>query len=218
MVKRKGGSNIISQFDEVPDKYEDEVLEAYAIITEESGDFYLKQMKKFFNQLSIPKCFTSDIVECVDSFYALQGSLYASTSQKRDIILQMVLAFTITGSITNDDDIIDIIDVDKLIKYSNRLLKYRDNFNVIKETWKLFVSDDNFISAKLSLPELQKIKQSLNLDPSSLNDGLLIDMLSSCKTDEEGTMHNFDLGKSSNGLYINIKDFACILGNLGEFD
>lgn len=218
MVKRKGGSNIISQFDEIPDKYEDEVLEAYAIITEESGDFYLKQMKKFFNQLTIPKCFTSDIIECIDSFYALKGTLYVSTSHKRDLILQMVLTFTITGTINNDDDIIDIVDVDKLIKYCNRLLKYRDNFDLIKETWKLFVPEDNFIQAKLSLPDLQKIKQSLNLDPSSLNDGLLIDMLGSCKTDEEGTIHNFDLGKSSKGLYITIKDFACILGNLGEFD
>lgn len=227
MARKKQISEISQKFDQIDQDHENELLEAYSILTESEPDFYLQLLPKLFRNLKIPKCFTSDITRCVEYFYELQGAVMSSDSSKRDIVLQMITAFTITSQIESDDDIMDIVDIDKLIRHTNKLLKFRDNFNHIKQSWELFVDASSGdtpadpLSFKLTLPALQGVKSYLNLDSNpnqQLSDGFLIEMLSCCSTDDLGTLNNFDLDRQQEGLFVGIKDFAYILGALGEFD
>lgn len=231
--KKDNFDGIYQKFDEINEEYETEILELYATLTEPEPDFYLKLLDKFFKKLKIPKCFTTDILECVEYFYDVQGTLVTSNNSKRDITLLMINTFTITSTsqVHSDDDIIDIVDIDKLIKYTNKLLQFRDNFDHIKQSWQLFVegsrppSDDgprdiNPLDFKLSVPGLKNVKSYLNLDSNpkqQFSDAFLIDMLSCCSSDHQGNLYNFDLHRQQQGLCIGIKDFAYILGTLGEY-
>ncbi|EGV62575.1 hypothetical protein PSN45_000262 [Yamadazyma tenuis] len=228
MAKRRG-TEVSTKFLSINPQYEEEVLEVYAILTEEVEDLQLKQLRTVFKRLQIPKCFTADILQSIDHFYESNGTLIKHRTPKSDIVLHMVTTFTISSRLVNDSDIIDIVDVDKLISYTSKLLYYRDNYTHIKNTWRLFVetvlgsapSVSELLEFKLNLVDLKKIKSVLGLDGSgkdTLSDVLLIDMLSCCSSDESGTIYNFDFSRATHGLFINIKDFACILGNLGEYD
>lgn len=146
----------------------------------------------------------------------------------------MILAYTITASTNdiNEVNIIDIVDIDKLIRNANKLVKFRNAYTHIYGSWKLFVdaattltdsSELTVTNYQLTLPDLKKIKSFLNLDETSngnvsLGDSFLIDMLSCCTTTQHGDIINYDYNKPKKGSYITIKDFAEILGNLGELD
>lgn len=229
MSKRTAVANVSKKFRSINKEYEEEILAVYAELTESEEDLYLKSLERIFEILRIPKCFTRDIVSAVEYYYELQGNIVRFNNSKSDIVILMITLFTITSIIKSDDDIIDIIDVDKLISYTNLLLKFRDNFNLIKESWSLFVevvedetlNTSRLLDYNLTLADLKKVKTALQLDGSgkqTLSDVLLIDMLSCCNTDESGRIHNFNFTKNSKGLFIDIKDFAFILGSLGEFD
>lgn len=229
MSKRKSATGVSKKFRTIDKDYEEEILGVYAELTETEEDLYLKSLSKVFLMLKIPKCFTKDILNAVEYYYELQGSIVKFSNSKSDIVIQMIVLFTITSVVNSDEDIIDIIDVDKLIAYSNVLLKFRDNFELIKESWSLFVDvvNDNtptvseLLAYNLTLADLKMVKSALQLDGSgkqTLSDVLLIDMLSCCNSDESGNINNFNFSKNSKGLFIDIKDFAFILGSLGEFD
>lgn len=239
MGRKKDNIGQLSQkFECINKEYEAEILEVYAVITESDQDFYLKLLKKFFKKLLIPKWFTTDVIECVDYFYEIKGNVTKASASKKDVILQMISTFTISSQVVSDDDIIDIVDIDKLIKYTNKLLQFRDNFHHIKQSWLLFVepatspsldsSETNrqtdelkSLDFKLTLPALKLVKTHLNLDSNSkhpLGDGFLIDMLSCCATDDLGNLYNYDLKRQQEGLFVGFKDFAYILGALGEYD
>lgn len=224
MAKRKK-QEVSAYFNTIRKENEDEILEAYALITQEDEDLLLNKLSEYFHMLNIPSCFIEDILGCIEYFYDIR-SVLDSTKRNKDtaVIFQMLYTFTITES-SDESDPIDIIDIDKLIQYTDKLIKFRDNFIDIVDSWKLFVdascdkklSRDQLLSYQLTLPDLKRIKNLLKLDASSLSDSLLIDMLS-CATDENDNNISFDLKKLSQGLFISIKDFALIIGNLGEFD
>lgn len=242
MSRRKGkahGVSISEEFLRLDPEIEDEILEAYSSITLESQDFFLHQLPNFLRQLQIPTCFTNDITQCVDYYYEhMHNEGYDfklnESNYKQTITFQMILAYTISSSTSdrNEVKIIDIVDIDKLIRNANKLVKFRNAYNHIYGSWKLFVdaattSTDNSESTvtnyQLTLPDLKRIKSFLNLDEASngnasLGDSFLIDMLSCCTTSQNGDIINYDYNKPKKGSYITIKDFAEILGNLGELD
>lgn len=233
------GVTISEEFLRLDPKIEDEILEVYGSITLESQDFFLHQLPNFLRQLQIPTCFTDDITQCVDYYYEYmhnEGDDFKlnESNYKQAITFQMILAYTITAS-TNDMhevNIIDIVDIDKLIKNANKLVKFRNAYTRIYGSWKLFVdaatsatdsSESTVTNYQLTLPDLKKIKSFLNLDETSngnisLGDSFLIDMLSCCTTTQNGDIINYDYNKPKKGSYITIKDFAEILGNLDELD
>ncbi|KAG7665764.1 uncharacterized protein J8A68_000784 [[Candida] subhashii] len=184
----------------------------------------------------IPKCFIEDIINCID-YYNLIIKPSSSSSNgglkldplnpKQSMTISLIQAYTITNNVNNDlNNIIDIIDIDKLLRNVNRLIKFRNNYNHIQQSWKLFVmsccsttnieNDRHIENYKLTLPDLKTIKTNLNLDNPQTNESFLIDMLSCCTHDSNGHILNFDYTKNKHGPHISIKDFAEILGNLGS--
>ncbi|KAK6465791.1 Rad33-domain-containing protein [Scheffersomyces coipomensis] len=240
MPPRKKKSIRSEAYLEVSAQAEEEILEAYSIILgEEEQDFYLHQLIELYDYLKIPSCFTADFKRCIDYYYEFirpnTELEFDATNVKHYTTLNFIHAFTITGKINKLNMIIDIIDIDKLIRNSNRLLKFRDNFNHIYQSWEMFVTastisgssseiNEQFIlNYKLGMKELKKIKTDLQLDTDRktaavLGDSFLIDMLSLPTTNERGEILNFDFNKPKIGLCVTIKDFAEILGNLGELE
>lgn len=233
----------IERFETIPPEIEDEILETYSQFTlnyeeeeeeeEEPKDLTLNQLIEFFDKLMIPKCFIEDIINCIDYYNLIikpSSSLKLDPlNPKQSMTISLIQAYTITNNVNNDlNDIIDIIDIDKLLRNVNRLIKFRNNYNHIQQSWKLFVmsccsttnieNDRHIENYKLTLPDLKTIKTNLNLDNPQTNESFLIDMLSCCTHDSNGHILNFDYTKNKHGTHISIKDFAEILGNLGELD
>lgn len=217
---------------EIPEEIEDEILEVYSNLVGDESDFYLHQLPDFFTELQIPPCFTFDIIKCINFYYNhCRDKTFSidAISAKQNFTLQMIKAFTINDTITQSDEIIDIIDINKLIKNSNRLIKFRNSYDIIFQSWSLLIdasvgitnqSEEELINYHLTLPDLQRIKNLLQIssEANTLSDAFLIDMLSCCSTTPDGTLINFDFDKPKDGSYVSFKDFAEILGNLGELD
>ncbi|KAK6459651.1 Rad33-domain-containing protein [Scheffersomyces xylosifermentans] len=229
-----------SEYEVVSPQIEDEILEVY---TELAGDedLYLSQLPELFGILKIPECFTQDIKDCIEYYYDFirpnADVKFDATNVKQYTTLNLINSYSLTSNITKIHEVIDIVDIDKLIRNLNRLIKFRNNYKHIFQSWELFVaaatteeagisidkSESFVLNYKLSLPDLKHIKNALNLDHESqgkhsLGDSFLIDMLSCCTTNSRGDILNFDFNKPKTGLCVSIKDFAEILGNLGELE
>lgn len=228
MGRRHHNEFISTTYTTVLPATEDEILEAYSQVAGE--DLYLEQIGDLFATLRIPECFTYDIVQCVDYYYEfikpVPGIKFDPLNVKQYTTINLVKAYTITASLDSLDNIIDIIDIDKLIRNVNRLVKFRDHYSHIVASWRLFVlattekqlSDAAVLKHRLSLVDLKTIKTKLHLDTKELGDSLLIDMLSCSTTDVDGNIINFDFTKPKTGTVVSIKDFGEILGNLGELE
>lgn len=216
---------------EVDSQTEDEILEVYESITANDGDAYLSDLPKFFEALSIPLCFTNDIATCITFFYDL-SILDLELKSSGDLnamqmtALRFVRAFTITKTFGTLErgDIIDILDVDKLIKQLNILMKFRNHYRHILNSWKQLINASNkdvkeeneILKFKLGVPELRDIRDSLITEQAKgpqLGDPLLIDMLSIGLEDDSIC---FYIDRKVESIYITIKRFAQILGFLGE--
>lgn len=223
------------QYERVPLEIEDEILEIYTKLTEKGEDLYLSDLPELFELLRIPNCFVEEINQCISYYYKFMRSKpqlkFDSTNAKQYTTINLIHAYCVTGTVKSLEDILDIVDIDKLIRNVARLVKFRDNYKHIVDSFRLFVAsassktltDSEVINYKLTLPDLKQVKTELNLDQDSsagysLSDSLLIDMLSCCATSSKGELLNFDFNKPKNGTCITIKDFAEILGNLGEYD
>ncbi|RCK64539.1 hypothetical protein Cantr_00315 [Candida viswanathii] len=221
------------KFEELLPEIEDEILEVYSeMVDEDEQDLYLKQLQQIFRVLRIPECFTRDIEQCVDYYYDFikdRDIKIDALNKRQSNTISMIHAYTITTtSIKESSNIIDIIDIDKLLRNLNRLIKFRNHYKHILASWKLFVTSANNGSSTSSLetytltfPDLKQIKTNLNLDadPSTktpLSDTFLIDMLGCCATDSHGNLLNFGFDK--NGAGVMIKDFAEVLGQIGELN
>ena len=220
-----------SKFNSVSAEYEDEILVAYESILGEEEDLYLLQISEFFTHLQIPNCYTKDVLACVELYYdKLRGHniKYDADNSWHTIEIQFLQNYTLFSTFEADsshlfDEVIDIVDIDKLLKRTAKFLFFRDNHLFIKESWGLFIkkvaADLNSTKAldyKLTMPDLQKLKVELGLE-NELSDGLLIDMLGCCAT-VNGEIVNYDFSKISQGKFVAIRDFAEILGQIGEFD
>ena len=229
--RKKVGFQPSSAFEQIVPEIEDEIVEEYAQQLGDDSDLYLLKLPDILDNLDIPECFTNDIKSAVDYYYQFMHNrnyTIDNTNVKQRITLDMILAFTITTSTRTASDISDIIDIDKLIQNLNMLIKFRNNHQHIISTWKLIIQESNSSNSatniekfQLTLPELKNVKSSLNLDndPQTkvpLNDGFLIDMLGCCQYDEKERLINYSFNKQ--GAAIEVKDFAVILGKLGELD
>lgn len=221
------------EFNSVDTEVEEEIIAAYAKVALEDEDPSLKDLQEIFRILQIPKCFTDDISESIEYYYEYLGDHGWELDYlniKQSTVLDLIRVYTITSQIHTTSDVIDILDIDKLIKNLNILVKFRNSYGHILDSWSLLVhsatsSRDNteefIVAYRLTLPDLKLIKTSLNLDQDresgkSLGDSFLIDMLSCGSTDFKGNRINFSLRTPKTGPCITIKEFAEILGNLGE--
>lgn len=217
-------SGRLEKFKSVSSQTEDEILDAYGELTVENPDFYLHQVPELFHLLKIPECFTEDIIQAISFYYDFmqRGFELNESNHKQHITLQLLRHLTITNANDIPNNIMDIVDIDKLIRFTNRLIKFRDNYKHIYSSWRLFVDAEELKLSiekyRLTLPGLQNIKTSLGLDEQELGDSFLIDMLGCCSTDSNGDIMNYDFEKLKQGSSVSIKDFAEILGNLGEYD
>ncbi|KAI5959181.1 uncharacterized protein KGF55_005524 [Candida pseudojiufengensis] len=228
--KKKGGFTVSEQFTTVDPEIEDEIIEAYTnYLGEDQEDLLLKDLPILLEQLKIPLIFHQDIDEVIEYYYQfLHGKdlVLEPTNSKHYITLNLLRSFTITPtSAKSSNDLLDMIDLENLINQLNKLIKFRNNEAHIRESWKLFINssspDKNPDDFVLTLPDLKTVKTQLNLDndpqtKAPLNDLFLIDMLGCCKEDSRGNLINFKFNKG--GANVDIKDFAEILGRLGEYD
>ncbi|XBA47473.1 hypothetical protein SBP28_001944 [Candidozyma auris] len=185
---------------------ERQILDAYAETLDESNseDIYLKHLPIIFHKLNIPHCFTRDIDNCIQWFYDIHFHDSASDSHKSRSVQSLLRQLTLTTTRGGEQDVSDVVDIDKLILFGNRLVKFRDHFPEIKNAWRLF----------LTLKDLRSIKGYLELD--DISDSILIDMLGCGTTTLEGQVLNYE--GNSGGLEVGIKDFAEILGQIGQLD
>ncbi|EGW31740.1 uncharacterized protein SPAPADRAFT_62337 [Spathaspora passalidarum NRRL Y-27907] len=223
MPPRKTKSNL-DIFEKINADTEDEILDEYSELLGDDDDLHLKELPELLQNLRIPAIFTDDIVESVEYYYNFIRNRDVSidpSNIKQSMSFQLIKAYTITNAIRAPSDIIDIIDIDKLLFNVNRLVKFRNNYKHIRESWRLFVSDSSNIEHyKLALPDLKQVKSNLNLDndPETrkpISESFLIDMLGCCSHDSNGNLLNY---MTKEGACVTIKDFAEILGNLGELD
>ncbi|WLF79791.1 hypothetical protein PVL30_003557 [Lodderomyces elongisporus] len=238
--KRKKGQFALSgSYSSVDPELEDEILEVYTNymdsqmdLKEVEQDLALRDLPQMFSMLNIPSCFTKDIEAAIDYYYDIMKSKKSSmidrTNRKQNITMYMIEAYTITpSSVKVVDDVLDIVDIDKLINNLNRLLKFRNNYSHIRASWALFFADGadyynaNHENYKLDLPGLKAVKTKLGLDNDLSNGGMisdsfLIDMLGCSQHDSKDRLLNFDFDQR--GACVTIKDFAEILGRIGEYD
>ncbi|KAI3406190.2 hypothetical protein KGF56_001032 [Candida oxycetoniae] len=246
--RKKGAFAASKEFEKLDPEIEDEILEAYFKCVGGGGDdeeakdqdLHLDELPSLFDALKIPQCFTNDIKQAIDYYYraiSQKNITIDRTNSRQNITMDMINSFTITSTSTEvitSNDILDIVDIDKLIKYTNRLVKFRNHFSHIKANWKLFLdssnssssssssSSSNVESFRLYLPELKAVKTSLGLDNdlhhggAILSDSFMIDMLGCCQYDSNERLLNYDFNKG--GACVTIKDFAEILGRIGELD
>lgn len=199
---RLNGLKVSSQWDETDPSIEDEILEAYSELAGEE-DLHLNQLEELFHRLQIPGCFTRQLLQLVDQFYAIldSGASINLKDTSHLMVVFMVQNLTITDpKVTSIHECLDIVDIDKLLTRGTKLIKFRDNYRHITDTWRLFGCKEN---DTLTIPQLQKIKEELNVEVS---DQMLIDMVS-C-----GKEFNFE------GACVGILTFGEILGKLGELD
>lgn len=215
--------DIATSFKQIDPGGEDEVLEAFSDILDALGeeDLHLHHLPQLYQKLKVPSCFVADIVDCIEYYYDVAPIVAlgpARLSDRSAVVLEMARLLTVST-----DEIIDVVDIDKLIRHTDKLLKFRNHYSHIYESWELFVgaaqpdpalSKQAILAYKLRLPDLLAIKSTLNLDKASLGDLFLIDMLSCCQTDSKGYKTSFD----RDGASVSVKNFAEILGNLGELD
>ncbi|KAI5949489.1 hypothetical protein KGF57_004699 [Candida theae] len=234
--RKKTGFQPSSSFNEIVPEIEDEIVEAYAEqLGDDDTDLHLDKLPHVLDKLNIPDCFTGDIKTAVDYYYQFMHNRSYNiddVNMKQRNTREVIFAFTITTSTQTADDTSDIIDIDKLIRHLNMLVKFRNNYRHIVSTWKMLIQESsesncpntdpiNIETFQMTLPTLKNVKTSLNLDNDShtktpLNDGFLIDMLGCCQHDEKEHLINYSFDKQ--GASIMIKDFAVILGKLGELD
>lgn len=198
---------------------ESEVLDAYEhILLTGSEDVLLRDMPKLLRDLKIPPCFTNDIVQCIQWFYDTeQDPDVREHSTKWTVAVQLLRHLTISTVMKSKLDVSDIVDIDKLTKFCCRLVKFRDNFSTIKDAWSLFVTaagipKEEALKAQLTLRDLLVVKKHLLLD--DIADSILIDMLS-CGKSADGELLNY---RFTDLLSVGIKDFAEVLGQIGELD
>lgn len=210
------------QFLLVTDEIEEEILEEYSTFLDafEQEDLLLKDVPVFLAKLKIPKCYYKDINECIQLFYETDKGRLPMKKASWGVVAQLLQALTLSVTSEGMIDISDIIDIGKLAKFCTRLLKFRDLHNVIHDAWSLFMESAGYLSGQdysmltLSTPQLKIIKAKLQLD--DLSDSILIDMLGCSGTTVDGFSYNYRVGVST--LAFNIKDFAEVMGQLGELD
>lgn len=207
MARARKSAGLSESFDVIPAEIEDEVLDAYGAVLEnhpDEADLLLRDLPEVFEELRIPPCFTRAVCELINRYYALVGSKAALNLRDNHhlMVVFMIQYLTITdeSNCQTINDCLDIVDVDKLVSRVGKLVKFRDHYRHILQTWKLFGCEESDV---LTLPDLQRIKDQLNV---AISDAQLIDMIGS------GKQFNFE------GTSVGITTFAEILGKLGEFD
>lgn len=208
-------------YKDVPGQYEQEVLDNYAEMLDLLGspDVLLSDIPDFLDRMNVPTCFTSDIQQCIQWFYDSGCGEVTKESANWTVAEQLLNHLTISATYGGHFEVSDIVDIDKLIKFCNRLLRFRDHFVVIKQAWRLFVEASghenvDITTYRLSMKDLRLVKSYLQLD--DISDSILIDMLGCGGTTVEGSRFNYSF--LPQGLAVNIKDFAEIMGQLGELD
>lgn len=199
---RLNGFKVSSRWDDPDPAIEDEILEAYSVFAGEE-DLHLNQLEELFRHLQVPSCFTRQLLQLVDQFYAIldSGASINLKDTSHLMVVFMVQNLTITDpQVTSIQECLDIVDIDKLLTRGTKLIKFRDNYQHIIDTWRLFGCKEDDV---LTIPQLQKIKDELNI---GVSDQMLIDMVS-C-----GKEFNFE------GACVGILTFGEILGKLGELD
>lgn len=195
-------------------QHEDDVLDAYSWILETTGtqDVVLAHIPLLLDHLAIPHIYTRDIAECIEWFYDI-AKVKAARGGPRWIIAQDLLTqLTISSYVNGEFDVSDVVDIDKLLKFCARLIKFRDCSETIESAWALFLdAGGSPKTGRLSAKELRRVKSYLQLD--DISDSILIDMLGCGAADGR-----VDFSFSGLELSIGIKSFAEILGQLGELD
>lgn len=210
------------QFLRVTDDIEEEVLEEYSRFLEtfEEEDLILKDVPVFLAKLKIPKCYYRDINECIQLFYDTEKGRLPMKKTSWGVVTELLHALTLSVTSKGIIDISDIVDVSKLARFCTRLLKFRNLHELIYDSWSLFMdaaghsSNKDYSVLALSTAQLKIIKSKLQLD--DLSDSILIDMLGCSGTTVDGISYNYRVGISE--LLFNIKDFAEVMGQLGELD
>lgn len=205
------------------DEIEEEVLNEYALFIDSFGaeDVLLKDVPIILAKLKVPPYFYSDVSDCIQWFYDTQAGGVSSRNARWTVVVQLLQHLTLSATSNGHFETSDVVDVDKLVKFCIRLLKFRDSCPQILNAWALFVEaagyltkDQDIAKLRLSLHNLKKIKSKLQLD--DLSDSILIDMLGCSKTTVSGEIYNYRSGKAD--ILVDIKDFAEIMGQLGLLD
>lgn len=207
----------------VEEDIEEEVLNEYALFIEAFGveDVLLKDVPALLAKLHVPHYYYDDVSECIQWFYDTQNGNISFRSAKWTVATHLLQHLTISVTRNGVIDVSDVVDADKLVKFCLRLIKYRDSEARILDAWSLFVEaaglaekGKDVTGCRISVQDLANIKRKLRLN--DLSDTILIDMLSCSGSTVEGDIFNYQISKT--GILVGIKDFAEILGQLGQLD
>lgn len=202
---------------------EEEILMEYALFMDSFGaeDVLLKDVPIILAKLKIPVHYYSDVSDCIQWFYDTRDRNLTRHSSRWAVVVQLLQHLTLSATSNGNFEVSDVVDVDKLVEFCTRLLKFRDSNDSILNAWALFADAAGYLAMKqdvtkfrLSLQSLKNIKSKLQLD--DLSDSILIDMLGCSKTTVDGNIYNYRVGSAD--ILVEIKDFAEIMGHLGQLD
>lgn len=206
-----------------------EIFESF--LKKDKDDVLLSDLCDIFTYLNVPECFISDIKQCITYYYELSLTSNLKTDHhnyKKKILLKFLQDFTITNESETLESTLDIVDIEKFISKTIKLLQFRDNYSFIFENWKLFVdavtddkekSNEFYCSYKLKFNDLEKIDNSLKVTDKSKNSYLLLkNMLELSVTDIDDNLLTYDFEKIRLNNFIGIKNFSEILENLDELE
>ncbi|ODQ81096.1 hypothetical protein BABINDRAFT_6935 [Babjeviella inositovora NRRL Y-12698] len=237
-MSRKAKQKLVdktTKFSEPTDDIESEIIEIYAQYTaavdgedlEDEAlqlDLTIEQLPAFLGELHIPPRFIEDILRDFEAYnhYVKTTGSSVVTSETAETNAFVKARETVENFIIPDTR---IVDMDKLIAQTTRLLKMRNHKEYIYTNWKMVIDtvvtetnkmesvlrpkvdlatlhSEDYEKMELNLKDLRTLKAYLKLG-DKFQDVALIDMISL-----------FANGKA----HISIKDFGEIIGLLGELD
>ncbi|KAH3669134.1 hypothetical protein WICMUC_005098 [Wickerhamomyces mucosus] len=158
-----------------------------------------RSIEEFTSPDKIPTEIEDEILDKY-SQYSLESDMTLKSIPRYLKDLEIPKLFTKNNLYINDLTVegTDIIDFDKLLLNSFQLIKFRDNKDIIIETWNLLRYELKTTKEHINLVDLIKLNNELKLN---LDDRLLLGMINV---------------NGQNTVNLTIVDFAYIMGKMGE--
>lgn len=177
--------------DLIPTELDDEILTKFFDLGYDEKDMMVDEVYDFILALNVPELLISKYIETL----------------KIEPLDDLKQNLCVTGL---EDD--GMVDFDKLVFFVCRFLILRNNYDYIVDFWKVFIdfierheskkTKGDVFDRVITFPDLKELIRTLKLQ-DTISDGVIIDMVAN--------------GSDNAKPYLNIFDFAMLLGKTGDF-
>jgi hypothetical protein len=165
-----------------------------------------KTVTEFTNPERLPTHIEDEILEALAN-YSIEHDMDTSDLAQYFKDIKVPNIFIVGNKRLNPDGLViegtKIIDFDKLMIVSYHLILFRNNRDLIQQTWKLLLSEQKSkdLTSSINLTQLQDINENARIGIST---PLLLDMIA--------------LATDGRSVTMSIVDFAYVLGKLNKLE